>query len=100
MADAKRTVEHVYTRESSDPRVIVAEGYGVAVRVVRGQLTVEDGVGRTRRTRSYLKSDRTLERIVILSADGMVTLEAAEWCADRGVTIIAACRDASGFGSG
>lgn len=92
------TVAHVFSRESSDPRVVVADGYGVAVRVVRGQLTVEDGVGRTRRTRSYPKSDRTLERVVVLATDGMVSLDAANWCADHGVTIIGASRDHNGFG--
>jgi CRISPR/Cas system-associated endonuclease Cas1/transposase len=68
------------------------------VRVHRGQLVIDDGVGRTRRTRSYAKSDRTLERVVVLSADGVVTLEAAGWCADRGVTVVAASRDHNGFG--
>jgi CRISP-associated protein Cas1 len=92
------TVARVFERESSDPRVIVAEGYGVAVRVHHGQLVVEDGVGRTRRTRTYPKTDRTLERVIVMSADGVVTLEAAGWCADRGVTIINACRDHNGFG--
>jgi CRISP-associated protein Cas1 len=90
-------VARVFARDTTDPRVIVADGHGVKVHVTRGQLVIEDGTGRTRRTRDYPRSDRTLERIIVLAADGMVTLDAVSWCADHGIALIGACRDELGF---
>ena len=79
--------------------MIVADGYGVKIHVARGHLTVEDGIGGTRRTRRIPRVDATAQlqttssetriaRLVILSDTGFVTMEAMRWCADLGVTVI------------
>ncbi len=84
-ADPIRTT---YTRESCDPHVAVASGYGVSVSVHRGQLVIKDGIGRTRRTRSYLKADRMLKRIVVCSSVGYISLESLKWCSEHGISIV------------
>jgi CRISPR-associated endonuclease Cas1 len=80
--------EAVFTREPSDPRVIVADGAGVSITVDRGHLVVKDGLGKHRRVRRYPRVERTLRRIVIMSNHGYVSLDAYTWCAELGVTIV------------
>ena len=92
-------VRSIFTRQPDNPAVIVADGYGVKIHVSRGHLTVEDGVGSTRRTRRIPRVDATAQlqttstetrvaRLVILSDTGFVTMEAMRWCADLGVTVV------------
>jgi CRISPR-associated endonuclease Cas1 len=64
--------------------VIVADGYCVSIRVTSGHLHISDGIGRTRRERRIPRIPRTVERLVILSATGMITTDAIRWLADTG----------------
>ena len=59
----------------------------VRVKVVRGHLIVEDGLGETRRVRRIPRMPREVARLFILCDSGYVSLDAVSWCADLGITI-------------
>ncbi|PKW15412.1 CRISPR-associated endonuclease Cas1 [Saccharopolyspora spinosa] len=89
---ATATAATVYGRTSTDPRVIIADGRNVQLRVERGQLSIQDGVGQHRRTRTLPKIERDVRRIIVLSDNGYVSWDAARWCADVGITVVQADR--------
>jgi CRISPR-associated endonuclease Cas1 len=62
--------------------VVVAGGYGLKVRVWRGRLLVDDGVGPNRRSRLFHRATSGLKRLVVLGHTGYVSLEAFRWLAD------------------
>ncbi|GAA4667802.1 CRISPR-associated endonuclease Cas1 [Amycolatopsis dongchuanensis] len=78
----------VYRRETSDPTVVVADGYGIKISVERGHLVIADGIGRHRRVRKLPRVERTVRRIIVIGHTGYVTWEAARWCADVGITLV------------
>ena len=80
-------VAGVYGRTPGTDAVAVVHGYGCKVRIVHGQLVISDGIGRHQRERSWPKADRTLQRIIVTAADGYVSLEAFQWCAEHGITV-------------
>jgi CRISPR-associated endonuclease Cas1 len=68
--------------------VLVADGYGISLRVLYGKLRVEDGIGSHRR---WLALDRTgsgLERLVLLGKSGTLTLESLAWLRAIGAGLI------------
>jgi CRISPR-associated protein Cas1 len=69
-------------------QVCVVHGYGVRIHSRRGQLIVEDGVGRDRRKRIYDRADRSLIRLVVRGHAGSLSLEAIRWLTDVGVGLI------------
>lgn len=79
-------------RHSADA-VLVADGYGVQLRVQRGRLVIQDGLGAKRRTRELARIERHIRRIVVLADTGVVTLEAVRWCADVGISVVQVDRD-------
>lgn len=81
-------LDEIYRREPASQSVLVADGYGIDIRVHRGQLTVSDGIGDTRRHRTVSRARRTVRRLVILGDTGSVTLDAVRWCADLGITVV------------
>ncbi len=85
---ASSLVATLFDRDPPDAQVVVADGYGIAVRVHHGHLVVEDGIGRHRRERRYSRAERTMRRVVILGHTGYLTLEALRWCADVGVVVV------------
>lgn len=74
--------------------VLVADGYGVQLRVQRSRLVVQDGMGSSRRTRELARIERDVRRIVVLADTGTVTLDAVRWCADVGISVVQVDRDA------
>lgn len=62
--------------------VCTVDGWGVKIHVHHGHLIVEDGVGRSRRTRRYHKATSGLRRLVIIGHSGYITFEASRWLAD------------------
>jgi CRISP-associated protein Cas1 len=82
-------VASIYGRESSDSRVMVADGYGIRVVVRYGQLEISDGIGRTRRVRQISKADRDIRRLIIKSTNGYVSLDALKWCLEHGISVTA-----------
>src|ERR1043166_3911165 len=61
---------------------LVLTGYGLDVRVWRGRLRIEDGVGRHRREAIVHRATGRLRRLVVLGHSGSITLDAIRWLAD------------------
>jgi CRISPR/Cas system-associated endonuclease Cas1 len=78
-------VAEIFSAPSSDPAVMVCDGYGLSIVVRCGQLQVTDGIGRTRRVRTIARVPRTVQRLVILGNTGMISLEATRFLADTGI---------------
>ncbi len=88
MHEQGNAVADIFARDSADPRVVVADGYGIRLSVERGHLAVQDGLGRHRRTRRFSRAERTVRRIVILGHTGTISLEAITWCQHVGISIV------------
>lgn len=73
--------------------VLVADGYGVQLRVHRGRLVIEDGMGSSRRVRELSRIERNIRRLVVLADTGTVSLDAVRWCADVGIAVVQLDRD-------
>lgn len=63
---------------------LVLSGYGLDIRVERGQLAVRDGIGRHRRAGTVHRATGKLRRLIVLGHTGAITLEAIRWLADIG----------------
>src|SRR6266511_5988793 len=72
--------------------VVIRDGDSVSMKVVNGQLLLEDGSKSERRvlqlTRTHVNATRGW-RIVVLAWHGMVTLDALAWCQALDVQVIA-----------
>jgi len=81
----------------SEPRygVITLSGYGIAVRVDRGHLTVEDGIGADRSSCRFPRVGHGLKRLVVIGSDGEVSLAALRWLADQNASFVMLDRDGS-----
>jgi len=83
---ATKTLPHLpISHNSSVPRhgVLTLYGYGIRVNVERGHLLLEDGVGADRRTFRLPRVGHGLKRLIIIGADGFVSLAALRWLADQ-----------------
>jgi CRISPR-associated endonuclease Cas1 len=75
---------HNSSRPFSPSRgVLTLSGYGISVRVNRGHLIVEDGIGSTRHSARFARVGHGLRRLVVIGADGSVSLAALRWLADQ-----------------
>jgi len=75
--------------------VITLSGYGIGVRVDRGHLILEDGIGTERSHCRLPRVDHGLKRLVVIGADGMVSLGALRWLADQNASFMMLDRDGS-----
>jgi CRISPR-associated endonuclease Cas1 len=75
--------------------VVTLSGYGITVRVDRGHLILEDGVGSDRRRSRLPRVDHGLKRLVVIGSDGMVSLAALRWLADQNASFNMLDRDGS-----
>src|SRR5947209_11823407 len=75
--------------------VVTLFGYGIKVRVDRGHLLLEDGIGGDRRQIRLPRVGHGLRRLVVIGADGMVTLAALRWLADQDAAFVMLERDGS-----
>jgi CRISP-associated protein Cas1 len=82
-----RAVDLIYDRQPANDAVVIADGFGISVRVRYGQLEIEDGIGRKRRTRVIPATDRTVKRLYVNGHTGSITLEALRWCHVHGITL-------------
>ncbi len=84
-------------REPIVPRNGVATlfGYGIGVRVDRGHLVFEDGIGPALRGARLSRVGHGLKRLVVIGSDGMVSLAALRWLADQKASFIMLDRDGS-----
>jgi CRISPR-associated endonuclease Cas1 len=78
---------HNSTTELIVPRhgVVTLFGYGIHVRVDRGHLLLEDGIGADRQYARLPRIGHGLRRLVIVGSDGTVSLAALRWLADQDV---------------
>ena len=65
--------------------VVTLFGYGINVRVDRGHLILEDGIGAARQSARFPRVGHGLRRVVIIGSDGLVSLAALRWLADQDV---------------
>jgi CRISPR-associated endonuclease Cas1 len=68
--------------------VVTLFGYGIRVQVDRGHLILEDGIGPDRRHARLPRVGHGLRRLVVIGADGMVSLAALRWLADQDAAFI------------
>lgn len=74
--------------------VLVVDGYGIALRVVRrGKLRVEDGIGRQRRSTVLDRAGSGLERLVLIGHAGFVSLASLAWLRGIGAAFVQLGRD-------
>ena len=68
--------------------VLTLSGFGIKVRVQRGHLETDDGVGMERRKIRLPRVGHGLKRLVCISGDGFTTLSALKWLADVGASFV------------
>lgn len=68
--------------------VVTLFGYGLSVRIDRGHLIVEDGIGATRRRARFARVGHGLHRVVVIGADGVVSLAALRWLTDQKIAFV------------
>src|ERR1019366_7187081 len=75
--------------------VVTLYGYGIQVRLDRGHLLLEDGIGAERRQYRLPRVGHGLKRLVVIGSDGMVSLAALRWLADQDASFVMLERDGS-----
>jgi CRISPR-associated endonuclease Cas1 len=85
------------TPASAVPRsgILTLFGYGINVRLERGHLAIEDGIGTDRQHWRLPRVGHGLERLVVIGSDGMVSLAALRWLADQNASLVMLERDGS-----
>jgi CRISPR/Cas system-associated endonuclease Cas1 len=68
--------------------VMTLSGYGIQVRVDRGHLLLEDGIGPARRHARLPRVGHGLRRLVVIGSDGIVSLAALRWLADQDASFV------------
>jgi CRISPR-associated endonuclease Cas1 len=68
-------------------------GYPISINVEQGHLILEDGVGPKRRRSRLARVGHQLRRVVVIGADGQVSLAALRWLADQKVSFSLLNRD-------
>jgi CRISPR-associated endonuclease Cas1 len=78
---ARKTVYQSAQSLNSVPRhgVLTLVGYGIQVRVDRGHLVVEDGIGPGRYYYRLPRVGHGLKRLVVIGSDGLISLAAFRW---------------------
>jgi CRISPR-associated endonuclease Cas1 len=75
--------------------VVTLFGYGVKIHVDRGHLKIQDGIGTVRRQARLPRIGYGLRRLVVIGADGFVSLAALRWLADQDASFVMLDRDGS-----
>ena len=75
--------------------VVTLFGYGTSVRVDRGHLVLEDGIGKDRRQARFPRVGHGLRRLVVIGSDGVVSFAALRWLADQDASFVMLDRDGS-----
>src|SRR4051812_42335449 len=87
------SLPHSYNSSASRHGVITVYGYGIQVRVHRGHLIIEDGIGAERRHFKLPRIGHQLRRLVVIGSNGVVSLSALRWLADQGASFALLERD-------
>src|SRR5271170_884617 len=90
MAATKTVSQLAQSHNSLTPRhgVVTLFGYGIQVRVDRGHLLLEDGIGPDRRQVRLPRVGHDLRRLVVIGSDGMVSFAALRWLADQDAAFV------------
>lgn len=75
--------------------VVTLYGYGIQVRVDRGHLFLEDGIGLDRRRYRLPRVGHGLKRLVVIGSGGMISLAALRWLSDQDAAFVMLDRDGS-----
>jgi CRISPR-associated endonuclease Cas1 len=80
----------VHSRKSTVGKCgsITLSGFGVSARVQRGLLELQDGVGLERRIIRLPRVGHGLKRLVVIGADGLISLAALEWLSAQRVSFL------------
>jgi CRISPR-associated endonuclease Cas1 len=73
--------------------VLTLFGYGIQVRVDRGHLILEDGIGAHRHRTRFPRVAHGLKRLVVIGSDGSISLAALRWLADQKASLVMLNRD-------
>src|SRR2546425_4905678 len=86
---------HKSTTELIVPRhgVVTLFGYGIQVRVDRGHLLLDEGIGPNRRYARLPRVGHRLKRLVVIGSNGMLSLAALRWLSDQDVAFTMLERD-------
>src|SRR4051812_25682136 len=110
MAAMKTVAQRPGARKSRVPEILAANphlgivprygvvtlfGYGIQVRVDRGHLILEDGIGADRHYARFPRVGHGLDRLVTIGSDGMVSLAALRWLADQNASFVMLDRSGS-----
>src|SRR5437870_11045805 len=97
MAATQNVYQFPQSHNSLTPRhgVVTLFGYGIQVRVDRGHLLVEDGIGADRRHARFPRVGHGLKRLIVIGSDGMVSFAAIRWLADQDAAFVMLERDGS-----
>lgn len=84
---ARKTVSQSAQSLNSVPRhgVLTLIGYGIQVRVDKGHLIIQDGIGADRYYYRLPRVGHRLKRLVIVGSDGLISLTALRWLRDQDV---------------
>ena len=97
MAATETVPQLLFPRKSAVNKsgVLMLSGFGVRVLIRNGHLEVEDGVGLERRNFRLPRVGHGLRRLVVIGADGFVSLAALRWLADQDAAFVMLERDGS-----
>ena len=73
--------------------VVTLFGYGIQVRVDSGHLILEDGIGADRRYARLPRVGHGLQRLIVIGADGIVSLAALRWVHAQNAAFVLLERD-------
>jgi CRISPR-associated endonuclease Cas1 len=84
---ATRTVPQLAQSHNSVQRhgILTLIGYGIQVRVDKGHLVVQDGIGADRYHYRLPRVGHKLKRLVVVGSDGQISLTALRWLRDQDV---------------
>ena len=75
--------------------VVTLTGYGISIRVDRGHLVIEDGIGSARQRARFARVGHGLRRVIVVGSDGAVSLAALQWLADQDASLVMLNRNGS-----
>ena len=84
---AKENLRQLPQSHNSVPRhgVLTLVGYGIQVRVDKGHLIIQDGIGAARYHYRLPRVGHGLKRLVVVGSDGQISLAALSWLRDQDV---------------
>jgi len=68
--------------------VVTLFGYGISVRIDRGHLMLEVGIGSHRRCHRFSRIGHGLKRLIVIGSDGNISLAALRWLADQNAAFV------------